>query len=287
MMDRYYFPTSMFTQYPQVQSLYYYPILGNTNQDRQQTLIQQPNNINLTNNRNGLTNNVHQIFPNNRADTNINNANGNRMAENTPGRRNAITAATEINTQITDMLREAIQNQFTDNFDDEERHSRMTLQQITNTTSLDLAANTMTPADSSTCAICHGDFNPQQIVRRINFCRHVFHQNCIDTWLGDHNTCPVCRYDLSARGGNRDPIADITTETNDRGRRIMINRTIRRRTIGFNPEANRRRYHDEDDDSETTTSDDDEDEEQSESDDEDHSTHTHHIQAEIQIIREN
>ena len=265
MMDRYYFPTSMFTQYPQVQSLFYYPILGNTNQQTHQNTF-HTDNRNLQNTRNEFVNNV------------------NRETPNAPARRNVIAA--DIDTRITNMLRDAIQNEFVNNQDDEARPSRLTHQQITNKTSLDLAVNTMTPADSSTCAVCHGDFNPQHIVRRINYCRHLFHQGCIDIWLGDHNTCPVCRHDLSARSGNRDPIDNITTVANNAGRRIIINRTIRRRTLDLETNRHRNNSENEEDDdaSETTTSDE---EEQSESDDDDNTTHTHRIEAEIQIFREN
>ncbi|CAL4970323.1 unnamed protein product [Urochloa decumbens] len=36
------------------------------------------------------------------------------------------------------------------------------------------------------CAVCLG-------VRRLPACRHVFHMECIDMWLGANATCPVCR----------------------------------------------------------------------------------------------
>jgi hypothetical protein len=47
-----------------------------------------------------------------------------------------------------------------------------------------------------TCSICYVPFNNTDICRVINNCSHIFHINCIDTWLHDHITCPFCRYNL-------------------------------------------------------------------------------------------
>ena len=45
------------------------------------------------------------------------------------------------------------------------------------------------------CAICHGNIEDGEEVRRINInsCNHRFHSGCIDTWFRNHQTCPVCR----------------------------------------------------------------------------------------------
>ncbi len=42
------------------------------------------------------------------------------------------------------------------------------------------------------CPIClepMEDLNEQ----KITLCEHTFHASCIDRWLSNHNTCPVCR----------------------------------------------------------------------------------------------
>ncbi|GJN19447.1 hypothetical protein PR202_gb06726 [Eleusine coracana subsp. coracana] len=47
--------------------------------------------------------------------------------------------------------------------------------------------------DAADCAVCLGDVEKGETVRRMPACRHVFHRECIDVWLHAHATCPVCR----------------------------------------------------------------------------------------------
>ena len=49
---------------------------------------------------------------------------------------------------------------------------------------------------SDNCSICQIAFNNIDICRLIKSCKHIFHLECIDTWLGDHTTCPCCRNNL-------------------------------------------------------------------------------------------
>lgn len=55
------------------------------------------------------------------------------------------------------------------------------------------------------CAICQESLALEGMrVRKINHCNHMFHDNCISTWLNTHVNCPTCRHDV--RGLNYIPI---------------------------------------------------------------------------------
>ncbi|OIV99301.1 hypothetical protein TanjilG_17111 [Lupinus angustifolius] len=43
------------------------------------------------------------------------------------------------------------------------------------------------------CAICLEEFREGEKVKMIVYCKHVFHPQCIDTWIAKHVTCPICR----------------------------------------------------------------------------------------------
>ncbi|KAI0492039.1 hypothetical protein KFK09_026304 [Dendrobium nobile] len=43
------------------------------------------------------------------------------------------------------------------------------------------------------CAVCLSVAEEGQMMRLLPDCKHVFHIECIDTWLHSHSTCPVCR----------------------------------------------------------------------------------------------
>ena len=45
------------------------------------------------------------------------------------------------------------------------------------------------------CSICKENIKFCNIVRTLR-CSHTFHHKCIDTWLEDHSTCPICRFQL-------------------------------------------------------------------------------------------
>ncbi|KAB1215365.1 E3 ubiquitin-protein ligase RHA1B [Morella rubra] len=44
------------------------------------------------------------------------------------------------------------------------------------------------------CAVCLFEFDPDDDIRRLMNCRHIFHMGCLDRWMGyEQKTCPLCR----------------------------------------------------------------------------------------------
>lgn len=52
------------------------------------------------------------------------------------------------------------------------------------------------PSENTECSICACGFEMTQIWRKL-ICGHVFHAECIDKWICDHDTCPTCRNNFS------------------------------------------------------------------------------------------
>ncbi|EER99041.1 hypothetical protein BDA96_02G244000 [Sorghum bicolor] len=58
------------------------------------------------------------------------------------------------------------------------------------------------------CAVCLSEFDDDETLRLLPKCSHVFHPDCIDTWLASHVTCPVCRANLVPGADDNAPPAD-------------------------------------------------------------------------------
>jgi E3 ubiquitin-protein ligase ATL41 len=50
--------------------------------------------------------------------------------------------------------------------------------------------------DERECAVCLGAMADGEAARRLPRCAHVFHRGCVDVWLRDQSTCPVCRAEV-------------------------------------------------------------------------------------------
>ena len=46
-----------------------------------------------------------------------------------------------------------------------------------------------------TCAVCIETYRVADVVRILP-CRHQFHKGCIDQWLLEKRTCPMCKMDI-------------------------------------------------------------------------------------------
>ncbi|KAK2989296.1 hypothetical protein RJ640_001281 [Escallonia rubra] len=55
------------------------------------------------------------------------------------------------------------------------------------------------------CAVCLNEFEEAETLRLLPTCSHVFHPDCIDSWLASHVTCPVCRSNLVPRPDDARP----------------------------------------------------------------------------------
>ncbi|XP_061366335.1 E3 ubiquitin-protein ligase MPSR1-like [Gastrolobium bilobum] len=45
------------------------------------------------------------------------------------------------------------------------------------------------------CVVCLDNFEVGGVAKEMP-CKHRFHTNCIEKWLGIHGSCPVCRYEM-------------------------------------------------------------------------------------------
>ena len=47
------------------------------------------------------------------------------------------------------------------------------------------------------CPICLAEYADAEVLRKLPLCGHVFHIRCVDSWLENQVTCPVCRIVLT------------------------------------------------------------------------------------------
>lgn len=54
-------------------------------------------------------------------------------------------------------------------------------------------------SEQTSCVVCMCDFEARQVLRVLP-CGHEFHARCVDKWLKNNRTCPICRGDASEGG---------------------------------------------------------------------------------------
>ena len=92
---------------------------------------------------------------------------------------------------------------------------RPTEQQIQNATRSVRYGDIQEPL-SETCPITLERFGPDDMVRQIHYCGHIFLPNAFNEWFGSNVRCPVCRYDIRTYTNNNESINTQTnTQTNN------------------------------------------------------------------------
>ncbi|XP_013416608.1 RING finger protein 150 [Lingula anatina] len=52
-----------------------------------------------------------------------------------------------------------------------------------------------TETEYEQCAVCIENYRPHEVVRILP-CRHMFHKSCVDPWLLEQRSCPICKTDI-------------------------------------------------------------------------------------------
>lgn len=48
---------------------------------------------------------------------------------------------------------------------------------------------------STNCTFCLNDFEDKEKLKKLK-CEHMFHYECLDNWLDNEKTCPVCKEEV-------------------------------------------------------------------------------------------
>uniref|UniRef100_A0A5B6ZJT2 RING-type E3 ubiquitin transferase n=1 Tax=Davidia involucrata TaxID=16924 RepID=A0A5B6ZJT2_DAVIN len=51
-------------------------------------------------------------------------------------------------------------------------------------------------SEDTQCTVCLSEYHEEDTLRILPYCGHSFHSTCVDIWLQQHSTCPVCRISL-------------------------------------------------------------------------------------------
>ncbi|XP_061615065.1 E3 ubiquitin-protein ligase RNF6 [Phyllopteryx taeniolatus] len=84
------------------------------------------------------------------------------------------------------------------NDEDDDEHPRgLTKEQIDNLATRSYGQASLEGEAGRACSVCINEYAQGNKLRRLP-CAHEFHIHCIDRWLSENNTCPICRQPILA-----------------------------------------------------------------------------------------
>ncbi|KAJ4790821.1 RING-H2 finger protein ATL2G [Rhynchospora pubera] len=65
------------------------------------------------------------------------------------------------------------------------------------------------------CSICLCGVQEGVVVKLLPRCKHSFHATCVDLWLKDHSTCPICQLEVADSASVINPPRQVELEVLD------------------------------------------------------------------------
>ena len=154
-------------------------------------LNNQNENPNVRNQNNGNPNNENPNSRNNIAGIElIYNLNDNNFSNL---RINNIDSTHHFLNEINNILNNSVNRNFEN--EEEDQQNILSYEQIDDRTTL-ISFNSEENSELENCCICRDSYCNGCEIRKINSCGHYFHKNCLDTWLQQKDTCPLCRTNI-------------------------------------------------------------------------------------------
>ncbi|KAK3239359.1 hypothetical protein CYMTET_50719 [Cymbomonas tetramitiformis] len=67
-------------------------------------------------------------------------------------------------------------------------------------------SNGMLAKEDAQCSVCLCDYEEDDALRKLPSCEHYFHVACIDQWLHENTSCPLCRMNLKHQAAGEDVV---------------------------------------------------------------------------------